>query len=248
VTAAPQTPPTVGAWPMFRAMVGVGALSGLFIVTVFEVTGPVIADNRAQALQEAVFEVLPAAAHRVSFDYVEGEGMTPAAEGERGDVEVAYDAEGALVGVAIEASGMGYADIVRVLYGFDPEAQAIVGFRVLESKETPGLGTRIATDPDFRANFERLDVSLDEGGAALAHPLEGVAPGTREEPWQIDTITGATISSVAVVDMLRESTAVWVPRVQGAMEALSAFEPPSAEAEGTEAEAEAEDAAEGGES
>ena len=44
---------------------------------------------------------------------------------------------------------MGYQDVIRVLYGYSFAEEAVVGIRVLESKETPGLGTRIETDPDF---------------------------------------------------------------------------------------------------
>jgi len=40
-------PTHVRVWPLYRAMVGVGLLCGLLIVTVFQLTGPVIARNRA---------------------------------------------------------------------------------------------------------------------------------------------------------------------------------------------------------
>ena len=64
--------------------------------------------------------------------------------------------------------------------------QAVVGIRVLESRETPGLGDRIETDPDFLANFERLDVSLDADGARPLHPIEAVKQGQKEHAWQVD--------------------------------------------------------------
>ena len=47
---------------------------------------------------------------------------------------------------------MGYQDVIRILlYGYSPEHQAIVGMRVLESRETPGLGDKIEKDPAFLA-------------------------------------------------------------------------------------------------
>ena len=48
-------------WPLYRALVGVGLVCGLLIVSVFVLTGPVIARNEAEALQRAVFQVLPGA-------------------------------------------------------------------------------------------------------------------------------------------------------------------------------------------
>ena len=54
-----------------------------------------------------------------------------------------YDDNDQLVGLAIEAQAMGYQDVIRLIYGYSFEAQAIIGIRVLESRETPGLGDRI---------------------------------------------------------------------------------------------------------
>ncbi len=40
-----------------------------------------------------------------------------------------------------------------------------------------------------------------------------VAQGTKTEPWQIDGITGATISSKAVGAMLDKSAGRWIPEI-----------------------------------
>jgi electron transport complex protein RnfG len=210
----PPAPPR--AWPMVRAMVGVGLACGALIVTVFQVTRPVIERKRAEDLRRAIFQVLPEARSSVAFRLVSDDRFE-AAEGDAGsspDVHACYDAEGRLVGFAIEARGMGYQDVIRLLYGYAFGRDAIVGIRVLESRETPGLGDRIETDPDFLANFARLDVSLSEDRARVLHPIEPVKHGAREQAWQVDAITGATISSFAVADMLRESTSFWIPRIR----------------------------------
>ena len=110
---------------------------------------------------------------------------------------------------------MGYQDTIGLLYGYSPEQNAIIGMRVLESRETPGLGDKIETDEEFLANFERLDVSLTPDGARVAHPIEVVKRGALEQPWQIDGITGATISSAAIADILGASTASWIPQIRG---------------------------------
>ena len=109
---------------------------------------------------------------------------------------------------------MGYQDVIRVIYGYSFADEAIIGIRVLESKETPGLGDKIETDPDFLRNFEQLDVSLVEDRSALANPIVPVKSGEKSHPWEVDGITGATISSVAIANILNDSAQYWVPRIQ----------------------------------
>jgi electron transport complex protein RnfG len=204
------------SWPMYRALVGVGVVCGLLIVSVFVLTLPVITRNEAEALQQAVLEVLPGAVAKASFTLATDGSFHRAGEGDTGaQVHAGYDAEGRLVGVALESQGMGYQDVIRILYGYAPRQQAIVGMQVLASKETPGLGDKIEKDPAFRANFQALDVRLAAGGESLEHPIEVVKHGTKTSPWQIDGITGATISSKAIAHILRRSSARWVPRLFG---------------------------------
>jgi len=201
---------------MYRAMVGVGLVCGALIVTAFLWTKPIIERNRAEALRQAVFQVLPTARSSAIFRLTDPEGFERVERAAPGDqaVYAGYDAEGRLVGLALEAQGMGYADVVRVLYAYSFERQAITGFHVLENKDTPGLGDRVESDPAFLANFEQLDVALDAGAAGLAHAVEGVKHGRKQHPWQVDCITGATITSSSVATMIGRSAAFWVPRVR----------------------------------
>ncbi|KAB2968546.1 MAG: FMN-binding protein [Thermoanaerobaculia bacterium] len=213
--AAPAPVPSA-AWPMIRAMVGIGVACGVAIVAAFQYTKPVIERNRAEALRAAIFQVLPGATTSRTFRLEESGAFLPL-EGKAGGARVvhaAFDAGGSLVGLAIEAAGMGYQDTIRVLYGWSPERHAIVGFRVLETRETPGLGDKIDVDPEFLANFDDLDVALGDGGLALAHPIELVKKGEKTQRWQIDAITGATVSSRAVANLLRDSTSFWMPRLE----------------------------------
>jgi electron transport complex protein RnfG len=210
------------AWPMYRAMVGIGLLCGLLIVGVYQLTKPVIERNKAEALQRAIFRVLPEATSSATFRLTGPGDFVPLEAGTDGAglrlVHAGYDDAGELVGFALEGRGMGYADVIVVLYGYSYERDAVIGMQVLESKETPGLGDRIMTDPAFRENFAALDVSLAPDGATIANPIVAVKNGEKESPWEIDGITGATISSVAIADLLRESTAWWIPRIRRDLE------------------------------
>lgn len=213
--AAARPAPT-SPWHMYRAMVGVGVCCALLIVGVFQATRPVIERNKAEALQSAIFRVLPAATKSTTFRWTEGEGFSAASADAAGAelVYAGYDEEGTLVGLAIEAQGMGYQDVIRLIYGYSFSDDAITGTQVLESKETPGLGDKIETDPGFLQNFEQLDVSLAASRTELANSIVPVKHGEKTHPWEVEGITGATISSQAIADILDRSAQRWVPRIE----------------------------------
>ncbi len=199
---------------MLKAMVGIGILCALLIVLTYESTLPIIEKNKAEALERAIFKVIPGMVTKRNFVYRESEGFAPVeagAEVEGKLVYAGYDENDQLVGIALEASGMGFADVLRILYGYDPDKEQIVGFYVLESKETPGLGDKIEKDPDFLANFEALDVSLTADEESLQNEVVPVKSGEKDDPWEVDGITGATISSKAIGNIIGESTKEWVP-------------------------------------
>lgn len=210
---APALPDAAPAGRMYAALVGIGLGCGLLIVSAFVLTRPTIERKRAEALQRAIFEVLPGAAASAPYRLRADGRFERAATPVRGEalVYAAYGDGGELVGFALEAKGMGYADNIEMLYGYAIDAQTIVGMKVLASKETPGLGDRIETDARFRGNFRALDVRLGDDGAALAHPIVTVKQGEKRDPWEIDGITGATISSQAVGRGLDASAARWLP-------------------------------------
>jgi electron transport complex protein RnfG len=201
---------------MYRAMVGVGVVCGLLIVSAFQVTRPIIERNKAEALQKAIFHVLPDATTSTTyrleqsggFEVLEGQGIGAQL------VYAGYDDKQELVGLAVEARGMGYQDVIGLIYGYSFAEEAIVGIQVLESKETPGLGDKIETDAAFLENFERLDVSLRDDLSEIANPIVPVKHGEKTNPWEVDGITGATISSVAIANILNRSAQYWMPRIQ----------------------------------
>ena len=67
------------SWPMLRTMVGVGLVCGVLIVATYETTKPVIARNRAEALEAAIFQVLPAARSSRAFQLDASGRFTPLA-------------------------------------------------------------------------------------------------------------------------------------------------------------------------
>lgn len=227
--ATEVTAPTTAATPavagtsgtkMIVTMGALGLVCAVLIVAAFQFTLPAIERNKAAALERAIFDVIPNATSKAAFAEKDGV-LVPAEEAPAGQVYYAgYDGEHRLVGVAMEASGQGFADVVKVIYGYAPATGAVVGMKVLETHETPGLGTKIETDPAFRANFEALEVKVDGSGNGIANPIVLVKPGKKTQAWEIEAITGATISSRAVTDILHASTATSVPVIMKNMPAL----------------------------
>ncbi|MDX1646230.1 MAG: FMN-binding protein [Longimicrobiales bacterium] len=186
-----------------------GALAGLAIVLVYQWANPRIEAWRAEVLAAAVTEVL-AGADRYETVFLEENGFTsvPTADTSALDrVYVGYDADGTPVGVAMVGAAAGFQDVIRVIFGYDPAAAEVIGMQVLESKETPGLGDKIEKDSAFVREFHGVET-----------PLVGLKAGreTGEED-EVVMITGATISSQTVVDIInarvsevgREVEAYW---------------------------------------
>lgn len=210
-TPVPVQQEMTSAWSMYRAIVGIGALCALLIVTVYQTTAARIAENQARFLALAVSEVLPAAQSTFAIDVNEDGRLVEATEAPALPVFLGYDANAELVGAVVTAQGMGYQDNIRVLYSYSFDLDAIVGFKVLDSKETPGLGDKVETEAHFIANFEQLDATLSSDGASLLHPIVTVKQGEKTEAWQVDGITGATITSEAIGNILNDSANAWVP-------------------------------------
>jgi len=210
-TPGPVQQPPTSAWSMYRAIVGIGALCAILIVAVYETTAARISENQARFLALSISQVLPAAQTTVAVTLTEDGQLGETTEPPDLPVFLGYGAGGELVGAVITAQGMGYQDNIRTLYAYSFELQAIVGFKILDSKETPGLGDRVEKEPHFLANFERLYAKLTPGGDGLLHPIVTVKQGEKSEPWQIDGITGATITSEAIGELLNDSADTWVP-------------------------------------
>jgi electron transport complex protein RnfG len=185
------------------------------IVLTFQGTLPRIERLKAEALERAVFRVLPGTAEIKAYYFREDSGfIAHSAESATKPVAYAgYDQQGQLTGLAVEASGQGYADILRILYGYRPQSQSIIGFYVLESKETPGLGDKIEKDANFLANFGNLDVSLTDDLTQLKNKVVPVNHGTKSNQWEVEGITGATISSRAIGNIIGNSSQHWVPLI-----------------------------------
>jgi electron transport complex protein RnfG len=211
---APQATPT---FALLRALSVVSGVCGVIIVGSYLVTLDRAKANRKLAAERAVFKVLPAAKSAKAYLALPA-GDIVAAGGDDAPpgalrFYAAYDAAGLFVGVAAEGAAKGYADTVRVMFGYDKACQCIVGLGVVSMRETPGIGDKILTDKEFLANFKALDVRLKSDLSALANEVKVVKHGTKAQGWQIDAISGATVTSRAVGKGINEAAEALLPRL-----------------------------------
>ena len=215
-------PPVVSSRHML-ATLGITALvSGMLVVAAFEITRPRIEANQRQALEQTVSRVLPGASTRQSF-VVTADQLRPLDSSGTGGVIVhaGYDHDGKLVGIAAEAAARGYQDMIRLLYAYSPDCECISAIHVLRNNDTPGIGDKIATDQAFLTNIRSLTVRLNAERSALANAIVTVKHGKKVEAWEIDAISGATVTSRAVGKALNDSAQVLVPVVQRQLTVLT---------------------------
>lgn len=169
----------------------IAMVSAAVLSVVYGKTSVIIEENAARALESSVLEVLPGTSTvniiRRSPDEL---GIDdPQEMREKGqETTIIYqgvDAQGKIVGYAFVGEGNGYGGVIRVLVGVDEASDQIVNLKVLNHAETPGLGSRIEEE-GFRSQFV---------GKTVDDPI-----ALNQD---IDSISGATISSRAVADAVR---------------------------------------------
>jgi len=182
------------AWLVLLLAICFGAmLAGMQIAL-----GPTIEANKVNETLERVPEmVFGADRARELADREQAVDVTPLTVGvDKAGKTVRYSVfeaktDGQLAGWVTKTAGQGYADKIEMLIGFDPQVEKITGIFVLDQKETPGLGNKIVTD-EWRSQF----IAKSTGQSLAA--VKGKAKAGNE----IDAITGATISSKAVTDII----------------------------------------------
>ena len=173
-----------------------GLLAGMQIFL-----GPTIEANKINETLERVPVLVFGAAHATELSQSGMEINSMSVGVEKSGKTVRYNvyettSDGKLAGWVTKSTGQGYADKIEILIGFDPGMKKITGLFVLDQKETPGLGNKILED-GWRGQF------VDKSTAKPLAPVKGKPSADHE----IDAITGATISSKAVTDIINTAVA-----------------------------------------
>ena len=211
--AIPTEQPNQNNSAIIRTLTLIATISGLLVVLVVDATQPLIAENQRIAIEQAIFQVIPNATQWREYRLSKNKLISVEQADGGISIYIGFNQQGDMTGIAAQAAAQGYADTIRLLYGYNRDCECITGIKIIKSAETPGLGDKIFKDLDFIANFNALDAKLNAKQSALENSIVTVKHGKKTEPWQIDAITGATVSSRAVGKALNKSAQYLLPKL-----------------------------------
>ncbi|WP_292466301.1 Rnf electron transport complex subunit RnfG [Methanolobus sp.] len=161
----------------------ISVVAALLLGITYVPTSAQLKINEANSKTSILGELIPEANN--NFEAVYGDTVN-----EDGESNVLYyralDSSGNIIGYAFFREQAGAQGAIVVAGGIDSTFSTFRGMDVLSHEETPGLGAKIVED-SFQNQFVNIPL------ASLALSSSGGS---------IDAITGATISSQAVVDAL----------------------------------------------
>ena len=134
-----------------------------------------------------------------------GENFTAESySGEDANIVSVHKAEN---GFVIETVTRGYADEIRMLIGVNLDGK-VTGLVVAEAHETVGLGNNALNDHEFLAQFLNKSGSFAVGtaGEDAFSGATGEVVET-EESVDVDAITGATVTSKAIIRCVNSAVA-----------------------------------------
>ncbi|NLM75375.1 MAG: RnfABCDGE type electron transport complex subunit G [Clostridiaceae bacterium] len=146
------------------------------------ITQPIIEENERIARQEAMAEVLPGSSsfsEPISYEELKEEGFPVSST-----IRNIYEAVDA--GYVVEAAVKGYGGEVNMMIGIDLDKN-IKGIKITSHNETPGLGAKVADEEFLQQHYGQI-------------PEDGfkVIKGVSKSDSEIEAVSGATISTMAV--------------------------------------------------
>jgi electron transport complex protein RnfG len=203
----------------------VASLAGLAIGLTHTRTEPLLQERQGRYERQLLQSLFPAGA-----DIVAQRGSTP--------LPSRYwkvRKDGRLIGYAFEDSSQGYSKPIELMVAVDTTAK-VLGVRIVSHNETPGVGSRIQEalgsqplwqahaaaevprgEPWFTRQFTNLDISrritVDQGREWPSLSESEKAGLTSSN--SVTAVSGATISTRAVINAVSASIPKYVSQLQG---------------------------------
>jgi electron transport complex protein RnfG len=174
---------------MIVVLTCVGLISGGFLASVGILTEERIVENKQREIEAAIGLVVPGTENYEILH--EEDALT---------LYSCQNEQGTLLGYAVLASGTGFQDKITLMFGTDTSISTLNSLAILEQKETPGLGANITSEDLFLRFWLEKDIT-----APLSLKKPAVNSTDQLAPNEINTITGATISSEKVMGIVNLS-------------------------------------------
>ena len=155
-------------------------------------------NNTQERIDNQVLEFVKGPAIRGIFEGASNDPITDRFTIKDGEVErTVFVAvlDGEPRGVAFETSGKGYGGDVGLMVGIDVKDNKLIGVGVTTHGETPGMGAKAKSDPNFVAQYK---------GLGLDKPI-----AVNQDGGSISAISGATITSRAVSKAATEASEIY---------------------------------------
>lgn len=157
---------------------------------VYTGTAEVIAERQKADLEAALKDLFPA-----GEDFSEISGQLKSGDGTVSFVnEYEVKAAGQVIGVAVRAVGASYGGKITVLVGTGADGK-ISGAKVLENKDTPGLGANAASPTYFVDRSSKTTFTGQFKGKPITDPFQVKG--------DVVAITASTITSKAVTGVVK---------------------------------------------
>ena len=161
----------------------ISSAAGLLLAYTYKVTALPISAAIQQETTQALVAVLP------PFDNDPAKNRATFKEENRSWTFNVARKDNRFTGAAFETSSKnGYGGEIRIMVGVTAAGQ-VKTIQILSQHETPGLGTKITAAP-FKPQFD-------------GKPIEGTVWAVKKDNGSFDAVTGATISSRAVLEAVR---------------------------------------------
>lgn len=160
----------------------IGIIAGGSLSLVNNWAAPKIALNQKAETERAIFLV-----HQdgKNYEQLNANGF---------EVFKVYDEQKNSLGYSLVYSGNGFQGKIKIMIGLTEDLNKITSIEILEQSETPGLGTKIL-EPPYKDQYKGLTP------VPAIKLVKGIPP---ENPNEVQAITGATISSRSVVNIVNE--------------------------------------------
>lgn len=104
--------------------------------------------------------------------------------------------------IVLPIQGYGLWSTLYGLIALTPDASEVMAIKFYEHGETPGLGDQIEK-PEWRASWQGKKVYDDSGSVAIEVVKGAARPTDPQRAYQVDGLTGATITSRGVSNTVR---------------------------------------------
>ena len=174
-------------------------VTALILASTYRLTEDRIAESERIAAQKALFEIIPVERHNndllldvqpIPKQYWESLGLESG-----GDIHIARLDGQPVAAIIPSITPQGYSGDIAMIVGVNFDG-TIAGVRVVEHKETPGLGDKV--------DLRKSDWILSFNGKSLSNPQPN-AWNVKKEKGAFDQFTGATITPRAVIHQIAKT-------------------------------------------